>query len=64
MRNELNERNVGGDLYKSGCVLDTIKSANEKFLSKLQIVLGTSNSNNEEEVEIANDSFFLNDDIE
>ena len=26
MRNELNERNVGGDLHKSGCVFDEIKS--------------------------------------
>ena len=29
MRNELNERNVGGDLQKSGCVLDEIKAAYE-----------------------------------
>ena len=28
MRNELNERNVCGDLHKAGCVLDEVKSAN------------------------------------
>ena len=63
MRNELNERNVGGDLHKSGCVLDEIKAANEYFFSKLQNLLGTSNSNNDEEVVIAN-YFSLNDYID
>ena len=29
VRTELNARNVGGDLYKAGCVLDKIKAANE-----------------------------------
>ena len=29
MRTELNAGNVGGDLYKVGCVLDQIKAANE-----------------------------------
>ena len=29
MRNELNERNVGEDLHKSGCALEEIKVANE-----------------------------------
>ena len=28
MRQELNARNVGGDLYKAGYVLDKIKAAN------------------------------------
>ena len=28
MINELNERNVGGNLHKSGCILDEIKAAN------------------------------------
>ena len=36
MRNELNESNVGGDLHKSGCVLDKIKADNEYFLSKIE----------------------------
>ena len=36
MRTELNAQNVGGYLYKAGCVLDGIKSANESFLGKLQ----------------------------
>ena len=39
MINELNKRNVGGDLHKAGCILDKIKAANEYFLSKLHIVL-------------------------
>ena len=43
MRNELNERNVGGDLHKTGCVIDEIKAANEYFLSKLQSFSGKSN---------------------
>ena len=30
--NEFNERNVGGDLHKGGCILDEIKAANEYFL--------------------------------
>ena len=64
MRNELNDMNVGGDLYKSGCVIDKIKSANENFLTKLQNFLGTSNSNNYEEVEITNYYSFFNDDID
>ena len=64
MINELNDRNVGVYLYKSGCVLDKIKAANEYFLSKLQNFLVTSNSNNDEEVVISNDSFVLNDDID
>ena len=29
MRTELNARNVGGELYKVGCVLEEIKGANE-----------------------------------
>ena len=49
MRNESNESNVGGDLQKSGCVLEEIKVANEYFLSKVQNFLGTSNSNIEKE---------------
>ena len=60
MRNELNDRNVGGDLYKAGCVLDEIKAANEYFLSKPQNLSGASNSNNVDEVVIANDYFVLN----
>ena len=36
MINELNYTNVVGGLYKDGCVLDEIKAANEKFLSKIQ----------------------------
>ena len=64
MRNELNERNVGGDLHKSGCVLEEIKAANEYFLSKLENLSGKSNSNYEGEVVIANDYFVLNNGIE
>ena len=29
MKTELNARNIDGDLYKAGCVLDDIKAANE-----------------------------------
>ena len=36
MKTELNARNIDGDLYKAGCVLDDIKAANESFLVKLQ----------------------------
>ena len=58
MKNELNERNVGGDLHKARCFIDEIKVANEYFISKLQNVLGTSNSNYYGDVVIANDFFF------
>ena len=51
----MNERNVGGDLHKYGCVIDKIKAANEYFLSKLQNLSGKSNSNYDGEVVIAND---------
>ena len=57
MRNELNERNSGEDLYRSGCVLDRIKAANEYFLSKIDNFSGKSNSNYDREVVIANDCF-------
>ena len=40
IRNELNEKNVGGGLHKAGCILDEIKAANEYFLSKLQNLSG------------------------
>ena len=64
MRNELNERNFGGDLHKARCVLDKIKSANEYFLSKLENFSGKSNSDYDGEVVIANDHFVLNNVIE
>ena len=59
-RNESNERNVGGDLHKPGCVIDKIKVANEYFLSKIENFSGKSNSNYDGEVVIANDYFVLN----
>ena len=59
-RNESNERNVGGYLHKSGCVLDKIKAANEYFLSKVQNFSEKSNSNYDGEVVIANDYFVFN----
>ena len=59
--NELNERNFGGDLHKSGFIIDKIKAANEYFLSKLQNLSGTYNINNDEEVVISNDCFVLDD---
>ena len=37
MRTELNDRNVGGDLYKAGYVLYEIKAANELFLEIFKI---------------------------
>ena len=60
MRNALNERNLGGDLRKSGCVLDEIKAANGYFLSKIQNLLGKSNSNYYGEVVIINYYFVFN----
>ena len=42
MRTELDSWNVGGNLYKAGCVLDDIKAANESFLGKLQYLSGTN----------------------
>ena len=60
MRNELNDRNVGGDLHKSVCVFDEIKSANEYFLSKNENLSEKSNSNYDGEVVIENDYFVLN----
>ena len=60
----MNERNVGGDLHKSGCVLDEIKAANEYFLSKLENLSGKSNSNYDGEVVIANAYLAFNNVIE
>ena len=60
MRNEYNERNAGADLHKAGCVLDKMNASNEYFLSKLENLLGKSNSNYDGEVVIANDYFILN----
>ena len=60
MRNELDERNVGGDLQKYECILDEIKQANEYFLSKIQNSLGKSNNDYDGEVVIANDYFVFN----
>ena len=59
MRNELNERNVRGDLHKYGWVLDKTKAANEFFPSKIQNLSGKSKSNYDEEVVIANGCFVL-----
>ena len=42
MRTELNDRNVGGDLYKAGYVLYEIKAANELFLGNIQDLSGTT----------------------
>ena len=56
----MNERNVGGDSQKYGCVLDEIKAANGYFLSKLEIFSGKSNSNYDGEVVIANYYSVLN----
>ena len=58
--NECNERNIGDDLYKSECVIDKIKLANEYFLSKLQNLSLKSNSKYDGEVVISNDYFVLN----
>ena len=60
MRNEFNERNVGGDLHKAGCVLDKIKAASEYFLSKIENFSGKFNSNYDVEVVIANDYYVFN----
>ena len=60
MRNELNKRNVGGYLHKSGCILDKIKADNEYFLLKLENFFGKYNSNYDGEVVIANDYFVWN----
>ena len=60
MINELNERNIGGDLHKAGCILDEIKAANEYFLSKLQKFSEKYNSNYDGEVVIANYYYFFN----
>ena len=35
-------KNVGGDLYKAGFVLDEIKAANESFLVILRYLSGTN----------------------
>ena len=60
MRNELNERNVGGDLHKAGCVIDKIKVANEYFLSKLQIFRENLIVIYDGEVVIVNNYFVFN----
>ena len=59
MGNELNGRNVGGYLYKAGCIIDKLKAANKKIFSKLQNVSGASNSYDYEEVEITTDFFLM-----
>ena len=56
----MNERNAGGYLHKTRCVIDKIKVVNEYFLSKLENFLGESNSNYDGEVVIANYYFVLN----
>ena len=58
------QQHVGGDLQKSGCILDEIKAANEYFLSKLQNLSGKYNSNYDGEVVIANYYFVFNDVID
>ena len=61
MRTELNARNVGGDLYKSGCVFDDIKAANESFLGKLQYLSGKNTGEDGQSQEKSEDYFVLND---
>ena len=59
-RTELNAQNVGGDLYKAGCVLDEIKAANESFLIKLQYLLATNTGKDGKAEEKTKDDFVLN----
>ena len=56
----MNERNVDGDLHKSGCVIGKIKAVNEYFLSEIHNFSGKSNINYDGEVVIANDYFVFN----
>ena len=55
----MNERNVGGDLHKSGCVLEITKAANEYFLLKIENLSRKYNINYDGEVVIPNDYFVL-----
>ena len=64
MNNEFNVSDVDIYFCRAVCVLEEIKAVNENFLSKIQNFLGTSNSNNDEEVEILNDYSVFNYDIE
>ena len=59
-RTELNAQNVGGDLYKAGCVLEEIKAANESFLRKLQYLLATNTGKDGQAEEKTKDDFVLN----
>ena len=61
MKTELNARNIGGDLYKQGCVLDDIKAANESFLVMIQYLLGTNTEEYGQAQEKSKDYFVLND---
>ena len=61
MRTEINAWNVGGDLYKAGCVLDEIKAGNESFLGKLQYLSGTNTGEDVQAEEKTDDYFILND---
>ena len=61
MRTELHARNVGGELYKAGCVLDEIKAATESFLGKLQGLSGTNKGEDGQAEEKTKDYFVLND---
>ena len=61
MRTELNAWNVGGDLYKAGCVLDKIKAGNESFLGKIQDLSGTNTGEDGQAEEKTEDYFIFND---
>ena len=59
-RTELNAQNVGGDLYKAGCVLDEIRSANESFLGNIQDLSGKNTGEDGQAEENTEDYFVLN----
>ena len=61
MKTELNARNIGGDLYKQGCVLENMIAANESLLVKLQYLSGTNTWEYDQSQENSKDYFVLND---
>ena len=63
MREELDKRHIGGDAYRSDCILQEIRAANESFLNKLERLSPSQNLRSDEAVEVDNDYFMLHSDI-
>jgi hypothetical protein len=63
MREELDKRNIGGDAYRSDCILQEIRAANESFINKLERLSPSQNLRSDEAVEVENNYFMLHSNI-